>query len=159
MIGGFSPGRVFGPVVGTSDGSDGCGGPGGPLSMPVSGVEDPGVVDSGVVDSGVVDSGVVDTGGESPVEAGPVGDVFGGGLMGADVLGDGPTDDDVQAVPNSITPAVAYAVNARIRPTAALCPNQPRPATIRSRPVDAAGGLRRWRTARSQWAGNRRDGV
>jgi hypothetical protein len=30
MIGGFSPGLVFGPVVGTSDGRLGCGGRGGP---------------------------------------------------------------------------------------------------------------------------------
>jgi hypothetical protein len=117
MTGGFSPGRVFGPVVGTLRGTVGwlgCGGPG--LLIVIGGGVDFGIGSLEVDDrAGMLDAGVV---------------------TDSDVLGARPPDDDVHAVDSTATTAVAYAANARIRPTEALCPMQPGHATIQTSPVD-----------------------
>ena len=138
MTGGFSPGRVFGPVVGTSRGTVGWLGRGGAGLLIVTG---------GGVDSGVEPTGV-DDGSDSGLEAGT--------LAERGRLGTGASDDDVQAVANTATSSVAYAANARIRPTGAFCPRRCHPATILTQPVDGCGqDLRRWPTIDSTTRGQR----
>jgi hypothetical protein len=88
---------------------------------------------------------------ESGVEATAVDDGSDGGLEVGRLAerGDveaGPSDDDVQAAASTATSSVAYAANARIRPTGAFCLRRPHHATTLSKPVDACGhDLRRWR--------------
>ena len=113
MTGGFSPGRVFGPVVGTSRGTVGRVGWGGPGSV---------IVIRGGVDSGVESLAVDDR----------AGTLDAGVATESDVVRAAPPDEDVHAVASTAISAVAYAANARIRPTEALCPTQPGPATIQA---------------------------
>jgi hypothetical protein len=88
ITGGFSPGLVLGPVLGTSAGTLGCGGPGGP----------PGEVDDGTDTGAEVVGGGTETVGRGAVDGSDDGAV---------------PPEDVHAAQASIT----NAANVQIRPT------------------------------------------